>query len=64
MYTFGETSAYKQVPNPPGSRIRDFQNSLKGLTGCTMPFFYGCGFLNRFFGFMPFRTPLNAVGEF
>jgi hypothetical protein len=25
MYTFGETSAYNQIPNPEGSRIRRFQ---------------------------------------
>lgn len=30
-----------------------------------MPYFYGCcGFSNRYFGFIPFRTPLNTVGMF
>jgi len=61
MYHFGETSTYRQLPNPEGSRIRKLQNSMKGITGVTFPFFYGCGFLNRYFGFMPFRTPIYSV---
>ncbi|KAI6190064.1 Diacylglycerol acyltransferase family-containing protein [Aphelenchoides bicaudatus] len=61
MYTFGETSTYKQIPNPEGSRIRRFQSSLKHILGVTLPFFYGHGLVNSFFGFMPFRVPLNTV---
>ncbi|KAI6199704.1 Acyltransferase [Aphelenchoides besseyi] len=60
-YSFGETSAFKQIPNPEGSRLREFQNVFKRFTGVTTPFFYGCGFLSNRFGFLPFRTPINLV---
>ncbi|KAI6213474.1 hypothetical protein M3Y94_00154900 [Aphelenchoides besseyi] len=60
-YSFGETSAFKQISNPEGSRLREFQNVFKRFTGVTTPFFYGCGFLSNRFGFLPFRTPINLV---
>lgn len=61
MYTFGEINTFKQLSNKEGSLIRRFQECLKNSIGITMPFFYGRGFINNLFGFMPFRTPLNAV---
>ncbi|KAI6242535.1 Acyltransferase [Aphelenchoides fujianensis] len=53
-YSFGETSAFKQILNTEGSWLREFQKAFKCFTGVSLPFFYGCGFL-------PFRTPITLV---
>ncbi|KAL7753382.1 diacylglycerol O-acyltransferase 1 [Sorochytrium milnesiophthora] len=59
VITFGEVDIYKQVPNPPGSLVRRFQNSFKQMFGWTIPFSYG-----RIGMFLPFRRPLvTVVGE-
>ncbi|KAI1708058.1 diacylglycerol acyltransferase domain-containing protein [Ditylenchus destructor] len=61
VYHFGENSIFKQVENKRGSRMRKFQQSLKNVLGCSPPLFYGRGFFNKYFGFLPFRTPINSV---
>ncbi|EPX71782.1 diacylglycerol O-acyltransferase Dga1 [Schizosaccharomyces octosporus yFS286] len=63
-FAFGESDIFEQVNNNPGTRIYKFQEIVKKLAGFTIPFFYGRGILNKSFGLMPWRKPINiVVGE-
>eukprot|EP01119_Soliformovum_irregulare_P019019 TRINITY_DN5944_c0_g1_i2.p1 TRINITY_DN5944_c0_g1~~TRINITY_DN5944_c0_g1_i2.p1 ORF type:complete len:281 (+),score=82.12 TRINITY_DN5944_c0_g1_i2:99-845(+) len=41
VYTFGENDLYNQVDNPPGSRVRRFQEWGKNVFGFSLPLFNG-----------------------
>ncbi|KAI9136567.1 diacylglycerol-acyltransferase [Paraphysoderma sedebokerense] len=56
VLTFGENDIYAQVPNPPGSRLRKFQDTLQRRFGFTLPLAYG-----RFLWLVPFKKPLVTV---
>lgn len=60
-YHFGENKIYSQVPNPPGSRLRKFQEQLKKWTGATIPIFYGRGVVSNIIGLMPYRKEIVTV---
>jgi len=45
VFHFGETELYNQIPNPPGSRTRRFQNWLKEKYGFFATYFWGRAFL-------------------
>ena len=62
VFGFGENDLYKQVANPPGSRLRRFQMLATKLLTFSLPLFYGRGVFNYTFGFLPFRHPVNVVG--
>lgn len=64
MYGFGENDLYKQVANPPGSLLRRFQMFMTKLLSFSPPLFHGRGVFNYTFGFLPFRHPVNVVGQF
>lgn len=56
VYTFGENNAYKQmVPNPPGSRVREWQEWLMAKMSFSVPLVFGQG------GVLPFRVPITTV---
>ncbi|KAI8609958.1 diacylglycerol O-acyltransferase 2 [Chytriomyces sp. MP71] len=55
VFAFGENDIWDQVPNPPGSFVRNFQSLVKKLTGASPVLFYGR------FGIIPYRRPVNVV---
>lgn len=61
-YHFGEQKIFHQWPNPPNSRLRNWQHKFKRLTGMTPPIFWGKSIFNILpFGFMPFQQPIVTV---
>lgn len=60
-YVFGETEAYDQVPNPPGSWVRAAQDAVLRATGFTLPLPMGRGVFQYDFGVLPRRAPLTVV---
>uniref|UniRef100_T1J571 diacylglycerol O-acyltransferase n=1 Tax=Strigamia maritima TaxID=126957 RepID=T1J571_STRMM len=61
IFAFGENELFKQVPNPEGSKLRQFQNFMTKFLGFSPPIFHGRGVFQYNFGYMPFRTPVNVV---
>jgi len=61
VFTFGENGVFDQVPNPPGSKLRRFQNFLTHLVGFSPALFHGRGIFNYSFGLMPHRKPMYSV---
>ncbi|KAI1699293.1 diacylglycerol acyltransferase domain-containing protein [Ditylenchus destructor] len=61
VYHFGENSIFRQVENKRGSKLRRFQQWLKHILGYSPPIFFGCGLFNKYFGLLPFRTPINTI---
>jgi len=57
VFGFGENDIYNQVANPVGSRLRRLQTLLMKLLSFSPPLFHGRGVL-------PFRHPVNVVGQF
>jgi hypothetical protein len=55
---------YKQYPNPEGSYLRKIQTKVKEIATFSPPLFHGRGIFQYSFGFVPFRKPVHAVGEF
>ncbi len=61
VFVFGENFLYSQADNPEGSRLRRFQVWFKDRISFSPPAFYGRGFFQYTFGFLPYRRPLNLV---
>ena len=61
VFSFGELELFDQACNDPGTKVRAYQDWFKKLTGVAPAFFYGRGFLQRSFGFLPHRGPLITV---
>ncbi|XP_064639600.1 2-acylglycerol O-acyltransferase 1-like isoform X1 [Lineus longissimus] len=61
VFSFGENDIYHQVSNPKGSRLRNAQEWLMQYTGFSPPILMGRGFIQKYFGMMPFRRPVNTV---
>jgi len=62
MFAYGENDLYKQVANPPGSRLRRLQTLMTKLLTFSPPLFHGRGIFNYTFGLLPFRHPVEVVG--
>jgi 2-acylglycerol O-acyltransferase 2 len=60
-FSFGENDLFHQTDNPHGSRVRNFQESVKSLLGFTSPLFHGRGIFNYTFGFMPYRHRIDTI---
>ncbi|KAF7257237.1 hypothetical protein EG68_05721 [Paragonimus skrjabini miyazakii] len=52
--SFGEPNMYQQIKNPPGGRLRKFQDRFTEITTFSPPIFYARAW-------MPYRTPVNTV---
>jgi len=64
VMSFGENELWNALPNPDGSFVRNMQEGMKRLVKFTVPFFYGRGVFNYYFGLMPHRRPIyTVVGE-
>lgn len=61
VFSFGELDIYDQVPNPPGSKLRYWQEIFKRFTGVAPIVANGRGLFQYSFGIVPHRTPLNTV---
>jgi len=61
VMSFGENELWKALPNPDGSRVRQFQERMKRLLKFTAPIIHGRGIFNYHFGLMPFRRPIHTV---
>lgn len=61
VMTFGEVDLFDQPPNPPGSKLRRFQEFVKNTTGIAPAAFVGRGFFQYSYGLIPRRKPLNTV---
>ncbi|XP_029828946.3 2-acylglycerol O-acyltransferase 1 [Ixodes scapularis] len=61
VFSFGENDIYYQAKNPPGSRLRWFQEKMKALTGFSPVIFHGRGIFQYNFGYVPFRERIATV---
>ncbi|XP_017094226.3 2-acylglycerol O-acyltransferase 2-like [Drosophila bipectinata] len=59
--SFGEVDIYDQVENPPNSKLRRFQNSVKKLIGISPIIPKGRGMFNYTFGIVPYRRRIVQV---
>jgi 2-acylglycerol O-acyltransferase 2 len=58
---FGENELFNQVPNPRGSKLRDFQDWMRRKLSFSVPLFWGRGIWNYDFGILPRRNPITVV---
>ncbi|KAJ8901089.1 hypothetical protein NDN08_004949 [Rhodosorus marinus] len=61
VISFGENNLFKTMENPPGSKLRNFQEALKKVVNIAPVVFYGRGVFNYRFGFLPYRNSLVTV---
>merc|ERR1712224_575225 len=61
VISFGENELWGALPNPTGSKLRQFQERMKRLLKFTAPIIHGRGIFNYHFGLMPFRRPIHTV---
>jgi len=61
VISFGENNLFKTMENPPGSKLRNFQEALKKVVNIAPVIFYGRGVFNYRFGFLPYRQSLVTV---
>ncbi|XP_055609792.1 2-acylglycerol O-acyltransferase 2-A-like isoform X2 [Uranotaenia lowii] len=61
VINFGELDLFDQPSNPPGSRLRRFQEWFKCKTGLAPPAIIGRGFFQYSYGLIPRRKPINTV---
>lgn len=61
IFSFGENNLFAQIPNPKGSKLRNFQDMLQKKLGFSMPLFQGRGVFNYDFGVLPHRRPITTV---
>lgn len=60
-FSFGENEVYDQVSNPRGSKLRRFQDYLRGLIGLAPVLLKGRGIFQYSFGIIPNRRPITTV---
>jgi len=61
VFAFGETDLWDQYPNPEGSKVRKFQETMKNLFTFTLPLINGRGVFQYGYGLMPQRRPIHVV---
>ncbi|XP_058457667.1 2-acylglycerol O-acyltransferase 2-A-like isoform X3 [Malaya genurostris] len=64
VINFGELDLFDQPANPPGSRLRRFQEWVKATTGIAPAALVGRGFFQYTFGVIPRRKPINTVSTY
>ncbi|XP_075385045.1 2-acylglycerol O-acyltransferase 1 isoform X2 [Tenrec ecaudatus] len=63
IYSFGENDLFQQVGTSEDSWIFTCQKKLHKFFGFILPLFYGRGVFQYSIGFMPYRKPINTVGD-
>jgi 2-acylglycerol O-acyltransferase 2 len=61
VFSFNEVEVFDQPSNEPGTRLRRFQDMTKKWTGIAPAIFIGRGFLQKSYGFIPRRHPIQTV---
>lgn len=61
VFSFGELDLYDAPANPPGSKLRRWQDLVKAVTGIAPTKFIGRGFFQYSYGMIPRRKTLNLV---
>jgi 2-acylglycerol O-acyltransferase 1 len=62
VFSFGENDIYKtQKITDLSSKFHKFQRLFKHITTIGFPYGYGRGLFSDWFGFLPFRKPINTV---
>lgn len=62
-FSFGENEIYDQVNNPPGSRMRRFQERVLEVVSFPPILIKGRGIFQYSFGIVPKRRPITTVGK-
>jgi 2-acylglycerol O-acyltransferase 2 len=60
VYSFGENELWDQLPNPKGSKLRNFQDLTRKYTTVNPPAVYGRGMFTEF-GILPYRHQIVTV---
>lgn len=63
VFSFGENEVYDQVENQRGTWLRSLQERLQRVMGISLPLFHARGIFQYSFGVIPYRRPINTVGE-
>lgn len=63
VFSFGENELFDQVGNPRGTCLRWIQDKLQSIMGISLPLFHARGIFQYSFGVIPYRKPINTVGE-
>lgn len=61
VFSFGENDTFGQINNPPGSKLRTFQDFIKRITGIPPLIILGRGFFQYSFGLLPQRKHIIQV---
>lgn len=61
IFSFGENDIFYQMENPPGSKLRHFQEFFKSVFGFSPAIFHGRGVLQYTYGYVPFRSPITTI---
>lgn len=61
IFAFGENDVYSQIPNPDGTKLRNFQNRMTKFWGFSPPLVYGRGIFQYNLGVLPYRKPITVV---
>lgn len=61
VFSFGENDTFEQSANPPGSKVREFQERTKKTLGFSTPLFHGRGLFQYTWGYVPYRSPITTV---
>ncbi|KAG4067557.1 hypothetical protein HA402_005329 [Bradysia odoriphaga] len=59
--SFNEVDIFDQPANPPGSKMRKFQDYIRSVTGVTPVLFNGRGFFQYSYGWLPKRRSITTV---
>jgi len=64
VFSFGDHSLWNQEANPPGSKLRLFQDACQRWMQFALPAFHGRGYFQYSFGLLPYRKSVDTiVGE-
>eukprot|EP01090_Pellita_catalonica_P014773 TRINITY_DN3843_c0_g1_i1.p1 TRINITY_DN3843_c0_g1~~TRINITY_DN3843_c0_g1_i1.p1 ORF type:complete len:336 (-),score=23.65 TRINITY_DN3843_c0_g1_i1:705-1712(-) len=61
VFSFGENDLWDQVDNPPGSKLRKWQDKFQEKVGFAVPLIQGRGIFNYDFGILPHRRKVTSV---
>ena len=61
VLAFGENELFEQLDNAEGTTVRWIQEKSRKLLSFALPFFYGRGIFQYWFGTLPHRYPITVV---
>lgn len=64
VFSFGDHALWEQEANPPGSKLRHFQDTSQRLMQFALPLFHARGIFQYNYGLLPYRRSVDTiVGE-